>query len=263
MSRVFGLIGYPLSHSFSKNYFAEKFRNEKISDAAYQNFPLENISSFPELVNSNPDLRGLNVTIPHKKSIIKFLDEISPEAKETGAVNCIKIASGKLKGYNTDYIGFLRSLKKYLQPHHAHALILGTGGSSKAVQFALKMLNIKMQFVSRTKTTTALSYAEMNKEIIEQHTLIINTTPLGMASSGRTTPSRPTATASSGGSAGEIYPDIPYRHVSSKHLLFDLIYNPAETLFLQKGKAHGATIVNGLEMLQIQAEESWKIWNGF
>jgi len=244
--RLFGLTGYPLSHSFSKNYFTDKFRNEFLTDCRYENFPLENISAFPELIKSNPDLRGLNVTIPYKETVVPFLDELSDEAKQTGAVNCIKVSSQKLKGYNTDYVGFLRSLKKQLHPHHTHALILGTGGSSKAVRYALELLGIHYRFVSRTKAEGVFTYSELNKEILEQHTIIINTTPLGM----------------SGDALGQC-PDITYSLLFAKHLLFDLIYNPSETLFLQKGKAQGAAVMNGLEMLQIQAEESWKIWNGF
>jgi shikimate dehydrogenase len=245
MNRLFGLTGYPLSHSFSKKYFTDKFRNEFLADCRYENFPLENISALPELIKAQPDLRGLNVTIPYKETVMPFLDELSDEAKQIGAVNCIKIASGKLKGFNTDYVGFLRSLKKKLKPHHAHALILGTGGSSKAVQYALSLQNISYRFVSRTKRENVFSYNELNKETMEQHTLIINATPLGMSP------------------AINECPNIPYQLLSQKHLLFDLIYNPAETVFLQKGKVQGAAVMNGLEMLQIQADESWKIWNSF
>jgi shikimate dehydrogenase len=245
MSRVFGLFGYPLSHSFSKNFFTEKFNSEFLNDCRYENFPLENIAAFPELIKSQPDLHGLNVTIPYKESVIPFLDELSDEAKQIGAVNCIKISSGKLKGFNTDYIGFLRSLKKHLQPRHTHALILGTGGASKAVQYALQLMNIQHRFVSRTKTGNVYTYDELNKAVIEEYTIIINTTPLGM------TPQT------------DQCPDIPYQFINSHHLLFDLIYNPAETIFLQKAKAQGAAILNGHEMLQIQADESWNVWGGF
>jgi shikimate dehydrogenase len=243
--RTFGLIGYPLSHSFSKNYFAEKFSAEKINDCCYENFPLQSINDFSALITSEKNLAGLNVTIPYKEAVIPLLTELDEAAKNIGAVNTIKFSSGKMIGYNTDYIGLLRSLKPLLQPHHKHVLILGTGGSSKAVEYVLSLLNITYTFVSRTKTNNTLLYAEVDKNIIEAATLIINTTPLGMFPN------------------VNIAPEIPYTFLSEKHLLFDLIYNPAETLFLQKGKQQGATIMNGLSMLQIQAEESWKIWNGF
>lgn len=243
--RIFGLIGYPLSHSFSKNYFAEKFLNEHLHDSQYQNFPLSGIQQLHDLIQQEKNLAGLNVTIPYKKTVISLLTELDEAAKNIGAVNTIKFSSGKIIGYNTDYIGFLRSLKPLLQPHHKHALILGTGGSSKAVQYALSLLNISYTFVSRTKANNTLLYAELDKNIIEEATLIINTTPLGMF---------PEISAC---------PNIPYNLLNEKNLLFDLIYNPTETLFLQKGKQHGATILNGLSMLQIQAEESWKIWNRY
>jgi shikimate dehydrogenase len=243
--RTFGLIGYPLSHSFSKNYFAEKFLHEKLHDCQYQNFPLTDIGQLHHLIQQEKNLVGLNVTIPYKEAVIPLLTELDEAAKNIGAVNTIKFSSGKMIGYNTDYIGLLRSLKPLLQPHHEYALILGTGGSSKAVQYVLSLLNITYTFVSRTKTTNTLLYAEVDKNIIEDTTLIINTTPLGMFPD------------------INIAPEIPYTFLSEKHLLFDLIYNPAETLFLQKGKQQDATIMNGLTMLQIQAEESWKIWNGF
>jgi shikimate dehydrogenase len=243
--RTFGLIGYPLSHSFSKSFFAEKFSVEKINDCCYENFPLKSINDFSALIVSEKNLAGLNVTIPYKEAVIPLLTELDEAAKNIGAVNTIKFSSGKMIGCNTDYIGLLRSLKPLLKPHHKHALILGTGGSSKAVQYVLSLLNITYTFVSRTKTANTLLYAEVDKHIIEEATLIINTTPLGMFPD------------------INIAPDIPYTLLNEKHLLFDLIYNPAETLFLQKGKQQGTTITNGLSMLQIQAEESWKIWNAF
>ncbi len=243
--RVFGLIGHPLAHSFSKNYFAEKFSREKLYDCEYRNFPLATIEQFQDLIQQEKNLAGLNVTIPYKEAAIPLLTELDEAAKNIGAVNTIKLSSGKTIGYNTDYIGFLRSLKPLLQPHHKHALILGTGGSSKAVQYALSLLNIAYTFVSREKANNTLLYAELDKNIIEKTTIIINTTPLGMF---------PETSAC---------PDIPYTFLSEKHLLFDLIYNPAETIFLQKGKQQETTVLNGFSMLQIQAEESWKIWNGY
>jgi shikimate dehydrogenase len=243
--RVFGLIGYPLSHSFSKSYFAEKFSLEKINDCLYENFPLQNIQDFAALVTSEKNLSGLNVTIPYKEAIIPLLTELDEAAKNIGAVNTIKFSSGRMIGYNTDYTGFLRSLKPLLKPHHERALILGTGGSSKAVQYALQLLNISFAFVSRSHVANSFAYENLNAEILQSHTIIINTTPLGMF---------PDTAAC---------PNIPYHLLNEKHLLFDLIYNPAETLFLQQAKQYGATTVNGLPMLKIQAEESWKIWNSF
>lgn len=247
MTRLFGLVGYPLTHSFSKKYFEEKFCRERLPDCSYENFPLPDIAVLPELIRSNQSLRGLNITIPHKETVIKYLDELSQEAAVIGSVNCIKITSGKCKGYNTDYVGFLRSLKKYLQPYHTQALVLGTGGSSKAVEYALRLLQITTQKVSRKKITGVISYEELNEITISRHLLIVNTTPLGMAMSAEE----------------QSLPNIPYEHLSSRHILFDLVYNPPETPFILAGKMRGAVTVNGEEMLQIQAEESWKIWNSF
>jgi len=243
--RCFGLIGYPLSHSFSENYLAEKFQREKIHDAVYKNFPLETIQQLPQLIIKHTNISGLNITIPHKESVMDFLDETDTSAKNIGAVNVLKIQNGKLKGFNTDHIGFLRSLKPSLQTHHRKALILGTGGSSKAVSYVLSLLNIEYKYVSRNTIENGFTYSDLNAEILNEFWLLINTTPLGMFPE------------------NDVCPPLPYEHLISKHLLFDLIYNPAETLFLQKGKTQGATTKNGLEMLQIQAEESWKIWNSF
>lgn len=246
---MFGLIGFPLSHSFSQKYFTEKFKKENITDAEFKNFPLENISSFPELLRSHPALCGLSVTIPHKKNIIQFLNGIDEAAKEIGAVNCVRIdRSEQLTGYNTDVTGFSQSLKPLLKSHHTEALILGTGGASKAVAYILSKSKIKFRYVSRNKesgpgATEMLSYGDINKEIISTSTLLINTTPLGMFPN-----------------VNEC-PDIPYEFITSKHLLYDLTYNPEESLFLRKGKEQGATIKNGLEMLHIQAEKAWEIWN--
>lgn len=242
--RQFGLIGYPLGHSFSKGYFAEKFAREGIEDARYDNFELNDIAQFPSLVQSLPNLVGLNVTIPYKQAVIPYLDELDAAAQHIGAVNTIKFANGKLQGYNTDYIGFRDSLKPLLKPYHTKALILGTGGSSKAVEYALGLLGIQHRYVSREPKDGQLSYGQLTKALMQEYTLIINTTPLGM---------HPNVDAC---------PDIPYQYITTKHLLYDLVYNPAETQFLAKGRAAGAVAKNGLQMLVLQAEAAWGIWNG-
>lgn len=241
--RKFGLIGYPLSHSFSQGFFTEKFLKENISNAVYTNYPMQHVDAFNALWKQNPDLEGLNVTIPHKKAVIPFLNKPSSVVKSIQACNCIRKFEGALYGYNTDVIGFEKSLLPFLQPHHSHAIILGTGGAAVAVEWVLNKLSIKYQYVSRTIGSPTLSYAQLTPEIIAQHTLIINTTPLGMYPN-----------------VDEV-PDIPYAAISTQHHLYDLVYNPAETLFLKKGALQGATTQNGLAMLHIQAEESWTIWN--
>jgi len=242
--KLFGLIGYPLTHSFSKKYFAEKFQREHITDCAYENFPLTSIEEFPSLIKSQPPLAGLNVTIPYKELVIPYLDELNEVAKEIGAVNAIKISEGKLSGFNTDAFGFMQSLTKQIEPHHRRALILGTGGSSKAVAFGLKKMGIQFHFVSRNpEFDYELSYGDLDKDAVRQYRIIINTTPMGMF---------PNA---------DVCPPIPYEYLTGSHLLFDLVYNPEETLFLQKGKEMHAKTKNGLEMLQLQAEMSWEIWN--
>jgi shikimate dehydrogenase len=241
--RQFGLIGYPLGHSFSKRYFTRKFELEGIKDARYDNFELESVQAFPQLLQAHPNLKGLNVTIPYKQSIIPFLDDIDFSALMIRAVNTVKFTKGKTKGYNTDYIGFRDSIKPLLQPQHTKALVLGTGGSSKAVVFALTQMGIEVQQVSREPKDAEIGYAAINAKAIQAHTIIVNTTPLGMYPN------------------VEAAPEIPYQHLTNKHLLFDLVYNPAETLFLQKGKAQGAIVKNGQEMLELQAEAAWKIWN--
>lgn len=243
MAAQYGIIGYPLTHTFSPGYFNEKFRAENI-DAAYHTFPLHRIEDITGLLRDNPGLNGLNVTIPYKKAIIPFLDVLDAGAQHIMAVNCIDIRNGIKKGYNTDAIGFRDSLKPLLQPHHTHALVLGTGGASLAVKWALYELGIQTQSVSRTGGHGLYAYADLDKDIMEQHTLVVNTTPLGMS---------PNTGA---------YPNLPYHLLTSRHLLYDLVYNPAETLFLQKGKEQGAIIKNGLEMLYLQAEAGWKIWQG-
>ncbi|PSL47446.1 shikimate dehydrogenase [Chitinophaga niastensis] len=242
--KIYGLIGYPLSHSFSKGFFAQKFEKENITGCLYENFPLPGIADFPLLLQQQPQLNGLNVTIPYKEVVIPFLDELSKAAAQIGAVNCIRFKDGKKTGYNTDVIGFTKSLQPLLQPHHNRALVLGTGGAAKAVMYALQELAIPYTVVSRQTANGAVSYDSLDQTVIEQHTLIINTTPLGMYPKVDT------------------LPEIPYQYLSSRHLLYDLVYNPAETLFLQRGAAQGATIKNGHEMLILQAEASWEIWNG-
>lgn len=241
--KQYGLIGYPLGHSLSKKYFEEKFAKEHLQDCSFELFPIEKIEVFKEIIDSNQNLKGLAVTIPYKEVVLTLLTEISDAAKEIGAVNCIKIIDKKTIGYNTDVIGFEKSLLPLLKPHHTKALVLGTGGASKAVQFVLKKLNICFLLVSRIKANASVSYESISSEIIQTHTLIINTTPLGM------TPNE------------EDFADIPYYLLTPKHLLYDLIYKPEKTLFLQKGEEQGSVIKNGFEMLILQAEENWKFWN--
>jgi len=241
--RAFGLIGYPLGHSFSKKYFIDKFEREGITGNAYELYPLEQIGQLEDLLVSNPDLAGLNVTIPYKEQVIAYLDSMSPVVEEIGACNCIRIEDGHLIGHNTDVIGFSRALLPQLKPHHKRALIFGTGGSSKAVAYSLKELNIPFLQVSRTPGNGMIAYEEIDQSMLEAHTLLINTTPVGM------------------------YPDvmkapaIPYAFIGADHYLFDLVYNPEQTRFLQEGALRGAAVENGSDMLVIQAEASWEIWN--
>ena len=239
----FGLIGFPLGHSFSQQYFNNKFKTENLNDCFFELFPIENVDSFPELLQAHKDLKGLAVTIPYKQTIINFLTSIDEAASEIGAVNCIKISSQKIIGFNTDVIGFENSIKPILKPHHKKALIFGTGGGSKAVQFVYKKLGIEFLLVSRSKNQQHIQYQDINELICEDYNIIVNATPVGM------TPNN------------DKCPEIPYQFLSEKHLLFDLIYNPAETLFLQKGREAGAQTKNGHEMLITQAEANWKIWN--
>jgi shikimate dehydrogenase len=241
--RRFGLIGYPLGHSFSKKYFTDKFLREGITDCIYETFPIATIDLLTKLLKDNPDLAGLNVTIPHKEKVIGYLDEKSKVVSKIGACNCIRIQKGKLYGHNTDVVGFQQSLEKSFPSLPARALILGTGGSSKAVEYVLKQLKIPYVFVSRKPSTHNLSYEQLTPAVVKQSGLIINTTPLGMF---------PQVVEA---------PPIPYDAIGEQHCLFDLIYNPERTLFLQKGADRGAKVQNGLEMLTIQAEESWRIWN--
>ena len=239
----FGLIGYPLGHSFSQQYFNNKFKTENLNDCVFDLFPIENVDSFPELLHAHKDLKGFAVTIPYKQTIINFLTSIDEAASEIGAVNCIKISSQNIIGFNTDVIGFENSIKPILKPHHKKALILGTGGGSKAVQFVFKKLGIEFLLVSRSKNQQRIQYQDIDELICADYNIIVNATPVGM------TPKN------------DKCPEIPYQFLSEKHLLFDLIYNPAETLFLQKGREAGAQTKNGHEMLITQAEANWKIWN--
>jgi shikimate dehydrogenase len=241
--RLFGLIGYPLAHSFSKKYFTEKFEREEISECRYDLYPLKTIDELSFLLKNNPELEGLNVTIPFKKQVLSLIDTFHIPAG-LDACNCINISNGKLIGYNTDITGFEKSIQPLLKSYHKKALVLGNGGAAAAVIFVLNKLRISFEIVSRkVHDGSTLTYRDLNKKIIENATLIVNTTPLG------TYPAEDTC------------PDIPYQYISEKHLLFDMVYNPAKTLFLQKGEKRGATIKNGEEMLNLQAEESWRIWN--
>ena len=241
--RLFGLIGKTLKHSFSKAYFTNKFTALGLEDCRYENFELSTIDNFPSLLQEHPDLEGLNITIPYKEAILPYLFAQNDVVKETKACNCIKVQEGKLYGFNTDVIGFKKSLEKHLQPYHQKALVLGTGGGAKAVEYALKELDIAYQLVSRSKSDNTVTYEDLTREIIEDHLLIINTSPVGMYPH------------------VEEAPEIPYNYLDTRHYLFDLIYNPEKTLFLKKGEGKGAVTANGQEMLELQAEENWRIWN--
>lgn len=242
----FGLVGKTLKHSFSKNYFEEKFKALNLTNYSYLNFELDEINELKKLIDSNPDLCGLNVTVPYKESVIPYLDELSPDAKAIAAVNCIKIVNGKATGYNTDEFGFRFSIKPFLEPKHNRALIFGTGGSSKAVAYALKKIGVEFYFVTSSdikKSPNTFFYSELNPVILKQFLLLINCTPLGMFPN------------------TEEAPNLPYDCVTSDHLAYDLIYNPEETLFLKRCGEKGAITINGLSMLKLQAEKSWEIWN--
>jgi len=239
----FGLVGKNISYSFSRGYFSKKFSELGLPNHSYENFDLTDITEFPELIKTSENLKGLSVTIPYKETVIPYLNELEPSAKTIGAVNTIKITPSGLKGYNTDAYGFQKSLEPYLKAHHKKALILGTGGASKAIAYVLEQLGISFKFVSRTGKNKGYTYAALNQAIVEENTLIINCSPLG------TFPNITDKAA------------IPYTHISEKHLLFDLIYNPEKTAFLSHGQQQGATIINGLPMLEYQAEKAWEIWN--
>ncbi len=242
----YGLIGYPLGHSFSISYFNQKFKDEGI-DAVYENFEIVSIDLLPEVLDSNPNLMGLNVTIPYKQKVIPFLDKISPEARAIGAVNVIKVIhegkSVKLKGYNSDVIGFTQSIEPMLERYHKKALILGTGGASKAVDYGLKSLGLETVFVSRYERPGTIQYGNITPEVIKEYNVIVNCTPIGMYPN------------------TEVCPELPYEAMDSHTILYDLIYNPDETLFMKKGAAYGANVKNGLEMLLLQAFSSWDFWH--
>lgn len=244
---IYGLIGYPLGHSFSINYFNEKFHNEGI-DAKYVNFEIPTIDHLPEVLDANPNLRGLNVTIPYKEKVISYLDEMSEEARAIGAVNVIRVQrrGGKvhLKGFNSDAIGFSQSIEPMLEPQHKKALILGTGGASKAVNYALKKLGLETVFVSRYERPGTVQYKSITPDVVHEYKVIVNCTPCGMY------PNVDPA------------PELPYESMDSGNILYDLIYNPDETLFMRKGTRYGAVVKNGLEMLLLQAFVSWDFWQG-
>ncbi|MEO5583096.1 MAG: shikimate dehydrogenase, partial [Saprospiraceae bacterium] len=242
--RKFGLIGFPLTHSFSRKFFSQKFEKELIHDAEYRLYPIDSIHHFPDLIKGlGPELVGLNVTIPYKQSVIQYLDDLSQEAQQIQAVNTILFRDGKLLGYNTDIPGFEQSLLHFIDEQVITALVLGNGGASKAVQFVLSKLHIHFKTVSRNPKPGSVSYEQLDDTLLQTSRLIINTTPLGMA---------PKTTE---------FPAFDYSVLSDQHYLYDLIYNPTKTIFLSKGEAQGSKIQNGLDMLYRQAEASWKIWN--
>ena len=238
----FGIIGYPLGHSFSRGFFTEKFAREGI-DAQYLNFEIPDVGMLRDVLRDNPELRGLNVTLPHKQAVIPLLDELSDEAREIGAVNVIRVRDGRLKGFNSDIIGFTESIKPLLKPHHQKALVLGTGGASKAICVGLTRLGLEWKYVSRTPHDGMISYQDITTETLREYEVIVNCSPVGMF------PKVDQA------------PAIPYEYITPRHLLFDCVYNPEDTLFMQKGRAQGATVKIGLEMLHLQAIASWRFWN--
>lgn len=244
--KKYGLIGYPLGHSFSMGYFNEKFKNEAIN-AVYENFEIPDIQDITTVIGSNPDLAGFNVTIPYKEKVMDYLDYIAPEAAEIGAVNVVKVThNGEravLKGFNSDVVGFVNSIKPLLRPLHKKTLVLGTGGASKAVEYGLRKLGLETIKVSRTEKDNTITYGQVTPELLSEYKVIVNCTPCGMAPH------------------FDECPNLPYDSIDDSFLLYDLIYNPEETLFLRKGKEKDATVKNGLEMLLLQAEEGWNIWN--
>jgi shikimate dehydrogenase len=241
--REFGLIGLSLQHSFSQRYFTEKFLRERITDAVYSNYELASIDLLPVLVREKSGLHGLNVTIPYKEQVLPYIDHLTDLVEKTGACNCIKISADKTTGYNTDVPAFMDALKPLLKSHHKKALVLGSGGASKAVRFALEQLAIEYRIVSRKQTENGLGYEDLNESILQEYKIIINTTPLGQFPN------------------VDDDPPIPYDMIGKQHLFFDLIYNPPKTKFLAEAEKRGAAISNGQSMLVMQAEESWKIWN--
>jgi len=241
----FGLLGKDISYSFSRKYFSEKFQKLGLSNLKYLNFDIPEIEEFPFILyHKEDDFRGINVTIPYKESVMRYLNDIDIDAKKIGAVNTIKITDdNRLVGYNTDFYGFKNSIEPLIKKHHKKALILGTGGASKAIAYAFQKMNIEFKFVSRKVSESMFLYSMLNEQIMEEYTVIVNCTPLG------THPNTNEA------------PAIPYNFISKKHLLFDLIYNPEKSKFLREGEEQGAVIKNGLQMLELQAEKSWEIWN--
>jgi shikimate dehydrogenase len=242
--KKFGLIGYPLSHSFSKPYFEEKFRKLSLSGHSFETFEMKDISDFPALIRREKDLKGLSVTIPHKEAVIPFLTRLEAVAEEIGAVNCIKIEGESLTGYNTDAFGFRQSLRPFLDSNHTRALVFGTGGASKAIAYVLRSMGISLWFVSRSKGgADTISYSDVTEEVIASCKLLVNCTPVGMWP------------------REEDYLSLPYSAITPQHLAYDLIYNPSDTVFLQKARERGALVSNGYNMLVFQAEEAWRIWN--
>ena len=238
----YGIIGNPLGHSFSKRFFTEKFAREGI-DAEYLNFQIPEIGKLTEVLQENPELRGINVTLPYKTEVIPFLDELSDEAREIGAVNVVQIRNGHLKGFNSDIIGFTRSIQPLLKPHHRKALILGTGGASRAIRVGLTRLGLEWKYVSRTPREGMITYEDITAETLREYEVIVNCSPVGMFPK------------------VDECPAIPYEFLTQDHLLYDLVYNPENTLFMKKGALQGAVVKNGLEMLHLQAIASWEFWN--
>ncbi|MGB6152715.1 MAG: shikimate dehydrogenase [Pricia sp.] len=238
----FGLVGKNISYSFSKGYFTDKFSALELDGYSYENFDLQHIEEFPNLIKTNPDVKGLNVTIPYKQDVLSYLDDLDAQAREIGAVNTIKFIENRLIGYNTDAYGFQKSIEPFLKPHHTQALILGTGGASKAIAFVLGQLGIAVRFVSRNPDAAQIGYSDIDRSVLENHSIIVNCTPLG---------THPNVDEKA---------DIAYAHLTEKHLLFDLIYNPHKTAFLKEGEQRGAAIANGHRMLQLQADRAWEIW---
>ncbi|MCR4995107.1 MAG: shikimate dehydrogenase [Bacteroidales bacterium] len=245
--QLFGLLGYPLGHSFSRAFFNKKFAEEGI-DAEYLNFELPSVGQLTQVLDEHPQLKGLNVTIPHKQAVIPYLDELSDEARAIGAVNVIRVSwkdgHRHLKGFNSDIIGFVNSIQPLLKPHHTRALVLGTGGASKAICHGLEKLGIEWRYVSRTRREGQFTYSDITPARLADYTIVVNCTPLGMSPK------------------TEFCPELPYAALSPRHLLFDLVYNPDTTQFMREGRRFGATVKNGLEMLHLQALASWDFWNG-
>jgi shikimate dehydrogenase len=242
--KLYGLIGYPLIQSFSQPYFRNKFATEHIENADYLTFPIEGIHLFPEIITQHKNLVGLNVTIPYKEQVLQYVTHQTEVVQACGATNCLKINGNEIIAFNTDVIGFETSLKPLLEKYHHHALILGTGGAAKAVAYVLQKLGIEFLFVSRShQNNTTIDYKAVNEQLLHKYTVIINASPSGMIPQENT------------------FPDIPYQFLGKAHLLYDLVYKPSETIFLRNGKKQGAIVKNGFEMLELQAEAAWKIWN--